>query len=356
MPKIDLINLDKPALLTLLVSWGEPAYRAKQLYQMLSRGVPFERMLQLPAKLRARLADECLANGVSIERTFPSANGDTEKYLYRLADGHMIEGVRMRYKYGDTLCVSTQVGCRMGCAFCASTQDGLARNLTAGEMLGQLAAQHSTLPDGRGAAPIHNVVLMGSGEPFDNYDEVIRFLRAMNDPDGMNIGSRRISLSTCGLADRIVKFSKENMPVTLSVSLHAPNDAIRARIMPIAKAVPMRELLDACRSYFTASGRRIIFEYVLIAGINDAPEHARELARTIKGMAYHVNVIPLNSVPERGLSAAGEQSVRAFLTELEKAGVSATRRRTLGSEVEGACGQLRRSYQNLTTTGSPPNA
>ncbi|MDR1569357.1 MAG: 23S rRNA (adenine(2503)-C(2))-methyltransferase RlmN [Oscillospiraceae bacterium] len=345
MDKRDLLDFDMEALRGLMAELGEPAFRAKQLYQMLARGTPFTGMLQLPAKLRERLDETCVANGVTIERAFPSRNGDAEKYLYRLRDGHLIEGVRMRYKYGDTLCVSTQVGCRMGCLFCASSLDGLARNLTCGEILGQIVAQ-SDSSGGFARAAVHNVVLMGSGEPFDNYDNVLRFLRTVRDAEGLNIGARRISLSTCGLPGAIERFSREGLPVTLSVSLHAPNDNIRGTIMPVAAALPIRELLRECGIYFESSGRRIIFEYALIKDINDAPEHARELASLLRGMPCHVNVIPLNGVPERGLTATGGAGIRLFLEELTRAGVSATRRRTLGDEVAGACGQLRRSYSS----------
>ena len=316
-----------------VVSLGFPAYRAKQLIKYLHSGAPFPDMTLLPKAMRERLAEECEANTVTIHKEYKSRDGGM-KYLYKLADGNTIEGVRMRYRYGDTLCVSTQVGCRMGCAFCASSLDGLARNLTAGEMVGQIVCQ---------AEPVHNVVLMGSGEPFDNYDEVVRFLRVIHEPLGLNIGMRRVSLSTCGLVDRMLKFADENLHVTLCVSLHAPSDALRQTLIPAAKANPLPEIMNACRHYFEKTGRRVIFEYALIEGVNDADAHAVELAALLRGMPCHVNLIPLNSVPERGLIGSSRNRVRAFQTRLADLGVSATVRRSLADDVAGACGQLRAS-------------
>ncbi|HML49468.1 MAG TPA: 23S rRNA (adenine(2503)-C(2))-methyltransferase RlmN, partial [Clostridia bacterium] len=232
----------------------------------------------------------------------------------------MIEGVLMRYKHGNTLCLSTQVGCRMGCRFCASTLEGCARDLSAGEMLGQILAA-GTL------AQVHNVVLMGSGEPLDNYDQTVRFLRLLHDPMGLCIGLRHVSLSTCGLTPQILRFAQEGLPVTLSVSLHAPSDAIRQTLMPIANAYPMDELLEACRQYIGRTGRRVIFEYALIRDVNSLPEHARMLAQKLRGMQCLVNVIPLNAVPERGLQGVDEAAVQAFLQTLSDCHISATRRR-----------------------------
>lgn len=243
----------------------------------------------------------------------------------------------MRYKHGNTLCLSTQVGCKMGCSFCASTLEGCARNLSAGEMLGQILAAGSL-------APIHNVVLMGSGEPLDNYDQTVRFLHLLHHPMGICIGLRHVSLSTCGLTPQILRFAEEGLPVTLSVSLHAPNDAIRQTMMPVAQVYPMDELLEACRQYIRKTGRRVIFEYALVRGVNSLPEHARMLAEKLRGMQCHVNVIPLNAVSERGLQGVDEAAIQAFLQALSDCHISATRRREMGDDIQGACGQLRRRH------------
>ena len=264
----------------------------------------------------------------------------TEKYLFSMLDGHCVEGVLMRYRYGLTLCLSTQVGCRMGCAFCASTLEGKLRDLKAGEMVGMALVVNRLCGEER----VHNIVLMGSGEPLDNYDEVVRFLRIISSPDSLNIGIRRISLSTCGLPQKMRQLAREGLPVTLSVSLHAPNDDVRRQIMPVAKSVSMEELLGACRDYAQMTGRRVVFEYALIKGVNASPEHARELAGRLRGMLCHVNLIPLNDVPERNLRAASPGEINAFRQTLEGSGISATIRREMGADISGACGQLRAQY------------
>jgi 23S rRNA (adenine2503-C2)-methyltransferase len=334
---MDLLDQTPDELAALMVEWGEPAYRAGQIFPLLHRGVPFEQMSALPAALRGRLALSCRAGGVTVEHAAASERDGTEKLLYRLADGHMVEGVWMRYQHGTTLCLSTQVGCRMGCAFCASTLDGLARNLTAGEMLGQVVAA-------RGRTEIQNLVLMGSGEPLDNYDQVVRFLRLLRVPEGVNIGLRHVSLSTCGLVPQMRAFAEEGLPVTLCVSLHAPNDEIRRRLVPAAAANPMEALLQACRVYVQKTGRRVIFEYALVAGVNCAAAHAAELAARLRGLQCHVNVIPLNQVEGRALQGASDAQIQTFVKALEDRHVSVTRRRSMGGDVQGACGQLRRRY------------
>lgn len=321
-----------------LAALGEPAYRADQVFSWLHKGKGFMDMGNLPTALREKLAGLYDCQGVRILEKRVSALDGTVKYLYRLADGHIIEGVRMRYHHGDTLCASTQVGCRMGCSFCASTLDGLARNLTAGEILGQITAANGD------EERIHNVVLMGSGEPLDNYDEVVGFLRLLREPMGVNISLRSVSLSTCGLPDRIRTLAEEGLPVTLSVSLHAPEDGIRRRMMPVANAYPMEGLLAACRYYIEKTGRRVIFEYALVAGVNSDPAHARVLSRRLRGMRCHVNLIPLNPVPERGMAGAAPVQVRAFEKALLDEGISVTCRREMGRDISGACGQLRRGY------------
>ena len=324
----------------------ESRFRAKQIRQWLNRGADIEGMTNLSAPLRARLSEMAVANPVRILESFRSKIDDTEKYLYALPDGNLIEGVLMRYHHGDTLCVSTQVGCRMGCAFCASTLDGRVRDLTAGEILGQVAAVNRRVQADDPARRVHNIVLMGSGEPLDNYDNVVKFLRLVNDPEGLNISLRNISLSTCGLVPRMYDFAKEGLPVTLSLSLHAPNDEIRRKIMPVANAYPMGDVLAACRNYVEVTGRRVIFEYALIKDVNSDVRCAEELARRLRGLQCHVNLIPLNDVKERRLEAPDRRTVEAFLKRLELKRISATVRREMGADIEGACGQLRRKVLN----------
>ena len=340
--KTQLLSMTPEELGVYLKDMGQPAFRAKQVFAWLHQGVPFERMSNLPKALRETLAENCLDNPVQVLETITSKLDGTIKLLYRLHDGHVIEGVLMRYKYGNTLCVSTQVGCRMGCAFCASTLDGCARSLSAGEILGQIVCANGVLaPQGQ---KVGNVVLMGSGEPMDNYDNVVRFLRILRMEGGLCIGMRSVSLSTCGLVPNMRRFAQEDLPVTLSLSLHAPNDEIRKRLMPVANAYTMDETLDACRYYIEKTGRRVIFEYALVHGVNAAPEQAAELAGRLRGMQCHVNLIPLNSVPERGLTGVSEREVDAFRRVLEQKNISVTRRREMGDDIEGACGQLRRRY------------
>ena len=340
--KTQLLSMTPEELGVYLKELGQPAFRAKQLFAWLHQGVPFERMSNLPKSLRETLAENCLDNPVQVLETITSKLDGTIKLLYRLHDGHVIEGVLMRYKYGNTLCVSTQVGCRMGCAFCASTLDGCARSLSAGEILGQIVCANGVLaPQGQ---KVGNVVLMGSGEPLDNYDNVVRFLRILRMEGGLCIGMRSVSLSTCGLVPNMRRFAQEDLPVTLSLSLHAPNDEVRKRLMPVANAYAMDDVLDACRYYIEKTGRRVIFEYALVHGVNAAPEQAAELAGRLRGMQCHVNLIPLNSVPERGLTGVSEREVDAFRRVLEQKNISVTRRREIGDDIEGACGQLRRRY------------
>ena len=285
-----------------------------------------------------------MANPVRIREVYRSKLDGTEKFLYELCDGNLVEGVVMRYHYGDTLCVSTQVGCRMGCAFCASTLEGRVRDLSAGESLGQVVAVNRHIQAQDAARRVHNIVLMGSGEPFDNYQNVVRFLRLVNRPEGLNISLRNISLSTCGLLRQMYDFAKEGLPVTLSLSLHAPNDEIRKKIMPVANAYPYGEVIAACKHYSEVTGRRVVFEYALIKDVNCDVRHAEELARRLRGIRCHVNLIPLNEVRERKLMAPSKQDVAAFLKRLELKNISATVRREMGADIDGACGQLRRKY------------
>ena len=336
----DLLSMSLEELTEWVKAQGYPAFRAKQLYAWILRGVDFPQMSNLPRELRDALSEIAIANPVSIEKVVTSHLDDTRKFLYRLPDGNLIEGVLMRYKHGHTMCLSTQAGCRMGCAFCASTIGGLARDLTPGEMLGQIVAVNALLGD---AGKVGNAVLMGSGEPLDNYENTVKFLRLMSDERGLNLSLRGVSLSTCGLAPAMRRLAEEGLPVTLCLSLHAPNDEIRKTLMPVAAAYPIEDAIDACRYYVQRTGRRAIFEYALIAGVNDAPEHADELSRRLRGLQCHVNVIPLNEIPERGLRAPDEKTIAAFLRRLEARHLSATRRREMGEDIQGACGQLRGS-------------
>ena len=327
---------------------GMPAFRGKQIFRWIHQGADFDAMTNLPAAMRAQLKEIAVAQPVSIIDERKSQIDDTVKFLFGLKDGNCVEGVLMHYHHGYTLCISTQVGCRMGCKFCASTLEGCVRSLTAGEMLGEVLAANRYL-DGKDR--VHNIVLMGSGEPLDNYDNVCRFLRLLREEDGVNIGLRNVSLSTCGLVPKMYQFAEENLPVTLSVSLHAPNDEIRRQTMPVANAYPMDELLAACRNYIDKTGRRVIFEYALVGGVNCEEKHAIELASRLRGMQCHVNLIPLNAVEERHLKGVNEQTVQRFLHKLEELHISATRRREMGDDIEGACGQLRR--KTLTTLHDP---
>ena len=322
-----------------LAQMGEKPFRAGQLFSWLHKGARFDEMTNLPLSLREKLKAVGVDQPVEIREKRVSQLDGTRKFLYALRDGNCVEGVLMRYHYGCTLCLSTQVGCRMGCRFCASTLDGCVRNLTAAEMLGQVQCANRTLS---GEERVHNIVLMGSGEPLDNYEQVVRFLRLVSHPEGLNIGLRHISMSTCGLVDQMKRFAQEGLPVTLSLSLHAPNDTIRRQLMPIANRYTIDETLDACRNYIEKTGRRVVFEYALVDGVNASPACAEELSSRLRGMQCHVNLIPLNTVKERNLFGVTDAQVRAFLETLEKRHISATRRREMGDDIEGACGQLRK--------------
>lgn len=325
----------------LALSLGEKKFRARQLYEGLMQGKRISE-INLPAAMRARLTELYEDCAVEIIKTLVSGDG-TEKYLFRLADGNVIEGVFMRYKYGNTQCVSTQVGCRMGCKFCASTLGGRIRDLTSGEILSQVLVVNALHKEGAKRG-VTNIVLMGSGEPLDNYINVITFLRNVSAEGGINVSPRNISLSTCGLVDKMYDLAEENLPVNLTVSLHNTTDAERARTMPIANKWSIAEILEACDNYFKKTGRRYIFEYALIDGENCDTRHAEGLVGLLKGRPCHVNLIRLNEVKERSLAAAEEKQAYAFLGALQRGGLSATLRRRTGADVGGACGQLRASF------------
>jgi len=335
------MDLTGEEVLQELRAMGLPAFRGKQFAAWLAQGADWDGMTNLPKTLREELAGKRPLGGVKIVETLISRKDDTRKYLFETEDGNIIEGVLMTYKHGRTLCLSTQAGCRMGCAFCASTLKGLARNLTSGEMLGEVLAVNRTLGEKRG---IHNLVLMGSGEPFDNYDHVVSFLRRVNDPEGIGISLRNISLSTCGLVPQMERFASEGLPVTLCLSLHAPNDELRKQIMPAARAYALADVMQAMKGYLAATGRRLIFEYALIRDFNDTRECALELANLVRGMQAHINLIPLNQVSETGLAGSTDEAVEAFQETLRRRGISVTKRMEMGADIQGACGQLRLGY------------
>ncbi len=337
---MNLKSMTLPELSALLKQMGQPAFRAKQLYGWLHRGVrSYEEMTNLPGALRAALAEKYPIHAPTVVRRQESQKDGTIKYLWQLSDGNCVETVLMRYHYGNTVCISTEVGCRMGCAFCASTIGGLVRKLEPFEMLDEVL--FTQVDSGQ---PISHIVLMGIGEPLDNFDNVMRFLELVNSPEGMNISMRHISLSTCGLVPRIDELAKRKLQLTLSVSLHAPNDRVRNTIMPVNKAYPTQELLDACRRYYAETSRRISFEYAMIDGVNDSVENARELISRLRGLPAHFNLIPLNHVEESPLKPSSKAAVALFQKTLEDAGIPATVRRTLGGDIDASCGQLRRKY------------
>ena len=344
--KVELLSLLPDELATLLVSLGEPKYRAGQIFPQLHKGLSPDDMTNVGKVTRAKLAEVAYYHLPQVERKLVSAIDGTVKLLFSLSDGNCVESVIMKYEHGNTICISSQVGCRMGCRFCASTIGGRVRDLTAGELLGQVIAAQKELGE-----RIDNIVMMGIGEPLDNFDAVVKFLRLVNEPSGICIGYRHISLSTCGLVDKIDALAKLNFPITLSISLHAPDDETRSAIMPINNRWGVDELLAACRRYYAATGRRISFEYTLISGKNDSVGQAEKLAKLLNSrlrsrsdtMPIHVNLIPVNEVTETGFVRSGEKAVRAFAATLEKRGIRATVRRKLGPDINAACGQLRRA-------------
>ena len=342
---VDIKSMTLEELTAWFKDQGEPAFRAKQVFQWLYRGVTsFDEMSNLSKALRQKLSATCFITAPKVARKQVSALDGTIKYLWELGDGNCIETVLMRYKHGNTVCISCQVGCRMGCAFCASTLAGKVRDLTPAEMIDQVL--FTQLDSG---AQISNIVLMGIGEPLDNYDTVMKFLKLVNHPDGMNIGMRHISLSTCGLTDKIDKLAQLGLQLTLSVSLHAPDDQTRSKIMPVNKAVGVEKLMDTCRRYFQTTGRRISYEYAMIDGVNDSDAQADLLVRLLKGQPGHVNLIPLNEVEESPLKPS--RRVAAFQKRLESQGVTATVRRKLGGDIDASCGQLRRKAMREESDG-----
>lgn len=338
-------SMTLPEMGEVLKAWGQPAFRAKQVFTWLHKGVGrYQEMTNLPQSLRQQLEESYPLYRPQVVRKQQSQKDGTIKYLWRLSDGNCVETVLMRYHYGNTVCISTEVGCAMGCAFCASTLGGLVRRLEPHEMLDQVL--FTQIDSG---LPVSHIVLMGIGEPLDNFDNVLRFLELVNSPDGMNISMRHISLSTCGLVPKIDKLAEHKLQLTLSVSLHAPTNEIRSTIMPVNKAYPVEALLAACRRYYEATGRRISFEYAMIHGVNDTEAAAKQLLQDLKGLPAHVNLIPLNHVEESPLKPSTRQAVQRFQKLLEDGGVPATVRRTLGGDIDASCGQLRRKYTKQNT-------
>ena len=325
-----------------LTKWCEeravPKYRAAQIYGWLSSGaVKTDDMTNVPKNVRAMLEEDFIFGGFELKQHLVSKLDGTEKFVYVLHDGNIIETVAMRYKPGISVCVSSQAGCKMGCAFCASAKIAFGRSLTSGEILAQVAVTQKILGE-----RIRSVVIMGIGEPFDNYENVMGFIKLANDPEGLNLGARHITLSTCGLVPKIEEFTKEGLQVNLSISLHAPNDELRKKLMPVAKAYSIEQLMTACKEYTEKTSRRITFEYSLFAGVNDTPECARELVKLLKGGLYHVNLISANKVPGTVFQSASPNKVKQFRDILTSGGINATIRREMGSDIMAACGQLRR--------------
>lgn len=338
--KVDLKSMTMEELSAYIKSQGQPAFRAKQIFRWLHRGVRyFDEMTDLPKTFQKQLEDEAFISNLKMFGRYRSEIDDTVKYLFELSDHHLIETVAMKYNHGYSLCISSQVGCRMGCAFCQSTKNGLVRSLSAGEILDQVLKAQEDLGE-----RISNIVMMGIGEPMDNFDEVIRFLKNVNDPEGINIGYRHISLSTCGIVPGIMKLSEFEFPITLSISLHATTDEARSATMPINRKYNLQDLIEACRNYQKITGRRISFEYAVIEGINDSIEDAKRLASLLKGLLAHVNLIPVNPIENGRFKPPKRGAVLKFQQQLTDLGLNATIRRTLGSDISASCGQLRHKH------------
>ncbi len=344
--KADLKSMTREELSSYISELGEPAFRSKQIFRWIHRGVSsFDEMTDLPKSLKERLENEAYITTIRVFKRFRSQLDDTVKYLFELEDGNIIETVAMKYHHGYSLCISCQVGCRMGCSFCQSTKNGLIRSLTAGEILDQILQVQLDL-----GIRISNIVMMGIGEPLDNFDEVARFLKNVNDPEGVNIGYRHVSLSTCGLVPGIVRLAELELPITLSISLHGSTDEIRTGMMPVNRKYNVEQLIGACMAYQAKTGRRISFEYAVIAGVNDSAEDAKRLSILLKGLLCHVNLIPVNPIEKGTYRPPSRKNVLNFQDTLIKLGLNATIRRTLGSDISASCGQLR--HQNAKKGGA----
>jgi len=342
--KADIKSLSLEELEARLKAQGMQAYRARQIYQWLHKkqADSFEEMTNLPKELRKRLEEDYELVVLKTEQVMVSKTDGTRKYLFRLPDGHVIESVLMKYQYGNSVCISSQAGCRMGCRFCASALGGLERNLRPSEMLEQVYQIRKETGE-----RVSHVVVMGTGEPFDNYDNLLRFIHSITHEKGMNLSQRNLTVSTCGIVPGIERFAEEGLSVTLALSLHAPNDQIRKTLMPVAGRYALKDILKACHTYFKKTGRRVTFEYSLVKGVNDNPDEARALAALLKGQGGHVNLIPVNPIKEREYVQPDRRAVEAFRRELEKQGINATIRREMGRDINGACGQLRKSFMEM---------
>ena len=341
--KMDIKSMTLEEMQNRLVELGEKAFRAKQVYQWIHEklAVGYEDMSNLSKDLREKLQAEEEFVKLNIVQVQESAIDGTRKYLFELPDGNVVESVWMKYHHGNSVCISSQVGCRMGCRFCASTLGGLTRHLSVSELLGQIYYIQKTTGE-----RVSNVVVMGTGEPFDNYENIVKFIHMLTDEKGLNISQRNITVSTCGLVERIYDLAKENFSITLAISLHAPNDEMRKELMPIANKYTISQIMEACDYYIKETGRRITFEYSLVAGVNDKEEHAKELIRRLSGKLCHVNLIPVNPIDERDYKRSTKASVEAFAKLLEKNHINATVRREMGSDIQAACGQLRKRYND----------
>lgn len=343
MDKIDLRSLTLPKLEAELATMGEKSFRAKQIFSWLHQKqvTSFDEMTNLSKALREKLKENYIIKNIKIVEKLVSKEDNTSKYLFDIGDDIVIESVLMRYSYGNAVCISSQAGCRMGCTFCASTVDGLERNLLAGEMAAQIYEIQRDIGE-----RVSNVVIMGSGEPLDNYDNVMDFLEIIHSKEGNNLSHRHITLSTCGLVDKIYDLAKENLQITLAISLHAPNNEIRQNTMPVARRYDIDSLIKAAKDYADTTKRRVTFEYALIKGVNDSKDCARELASRLKGIMCHINLIPVNDVKENNYIRSTEENINSFASLLRELGIETTVRRKLGSDINAACGQLRKSYKN----------
>ena len=341
--KIDIKSLNQKELISFMEELGEKAFRAKQIYQWIHEKHvdSFEEMTNISKKLIETLNEKAYLTSLKKEEVQISKLDGTRKYLFLLEDGNVIESVLMRYKHGNSVCISSQVGCRMGCRFCASTLDGLVRGLTAGEMIDQIYQIGKDIGE-----RISNVVVMGTGEPLDNYDNLLKFIELLTDEHGINISQRNLTVSTCGIVPRMRQLADEKLAITLALSLHASNQEKRLELMPVANKYEISEVIDACKYYFEQTGRRITFEYSLVVGVNDTDEDARQLTQLIRGINCHVNLIPVNPIKERDYVQSNAKVIEAFKNKLEKAGINATVRREMGRDIDGACGQLRKRYKD----------
>jgi len=342
LEQLDIKSLTQEQLTQEILNMGEKKFRAGQLYEWMHRSLArsFDEMTNLSKQLRERLKETCLYVSLKAVRVQESALDGTQKFLFELHDGNVVESVLMRYKHGNSVCISSQVGCRMGCRFCASTLDGLERNLLPSEMLDQIYAIQMLTGE-----RVSHVVVMGTGEPLDNYDNLIRFLKLLTSEAGLNLSMRNITVSTCGIVPNMKRLADERLALTLALSLHATTDEKRKRLMPIANSYSIRELMDACRYYFDKTGRRITFEYSMVAGVNDTEEDLRQLTELAGGLNCHVNLIPVNPIKERDFVQPDMGYVKVFKNKLEKNGINVTIRREMGRDIDGACGQLRRRHK-----------